>query len=212
MSGVYGRQKIDTGNSEFNALMFVISQVLSGVHVATLVQVVNAYPGGTGVTGTVDVLPLVQQTAGDGTVIPHTTIYGLPYLRIQGGANAVIIDPEPGDIGFCVFADSDITNAQNTCAPALPASGRKFDFADGLYLGGWGGNKAPTSFVQINSSGITITSTGPVSVTSPSKVTVDSPLVSLKHSAKIGSGVSGSFTTTSGSVVTVQDGIIVNIT
>lgn len=211
MAGVFGRQKIDTANSELNALMFVISQALAGVSVATLVQVVNAYPGGTGVVGTVDVLPLVHQVAGDGTAIPHTTIYGLPYLRVQGGANAIICDPQAGDIGFCVFADSDITNAQNTCAPALPASGRKFDYADGLYLGGWNGAVAPNNFIQLDATGVAINTNALAAIIASAMLNVTTPLSAFSGNLMVGGGASGSFTTQSGSVVTVQDGIITNI-
>lgn len=207
----FGRQKIDTENSEFNALMFVIQQMLATVNVATLVQVVNAYPGGTGVAGTVDVLPLVQQSAGDGTAVPHTTIYGVPYLRIQGGTNAIVCDPQPGDIGFCVFADSDFTNVQSTCAPALPASARKFDYADGLYLGGWNGATAPVNYVQIDGTGVTVNSQALTKIISQAMLKVTTPIATFSGNLTVSGAASGSFTTQSGSVVTVQDGIITNI-
>lgn len=211
MAGVYGRQKIDTGNSEFNALMFIISQALSGVSVATLVQVVSVYPSSAGVAGVVDVLPMVNQTAGDGTAVPHTTIYGLPYLRFQGGVNGVICDPQPGDIGFCVFADSDFTNVQNTLAPALPASSRKFNMSDGIYIGGMAGASSLTNFIQLDGSGISITSVALASIIAASMMRVTTPLATFSGNLTVGVGASGSFVTQSGSIVTVQDGIITNI-
>ena len=153
---VYGKQKLDTGNSKYNSMSFVIEQALSKLNVATLVQVVAVYPGATSPVGTVDVLPLVNQVAGDGTAIPHTTVYGLPYFRYQGGINAVLIDPHVNDIGYCIFADRDIGSVKETFAAAPPSSERRFDMADGLYIGGWCGNLAPTNYVQVTDGAINI--------------------------------------------------------
>jgi len=159
VTAAFGQQNLNSGNTEFNALSFVIQQALAKINVATLVKVIAVYGGGTAVVGTVDVLPLVQQVAGDGTVVPHTTIYGVPYMRVQGGANAVIIDPVVGDIGFCVFADRDINSAQDTCAPAPPSSERRFDMSDGLYIGGWCGNLAPSQYMQFLAGSILLQTT-----------------------------------------------------
>ena len=160
-----GQQELASSNNEFNALMFVISRALAEVNVATLVRVVAVYPGGIGAVGTVDVLPLVSQVAGDGTVIPHTTVYGLPYLRIQGGTNAVIIDPEVDDIGFCIFADRDIGPAQSALDQAPPGSERRFSMADGLYIGGWCANLTPINRVQITGNKIDVVASAGAVVT-----------------------------------------------
>ena len=145
---VYGSQRPDSGTNEFNALSFVIQQALAKLNVATLVQVTGIdIVGGTGPCGTVEVMPLVQQVAGDGTAIPHGTIFEVPYLRIQGGVNAVICDPVIGDIGFCVFADRDISKVMQAKATAMPGSERRFDFADAMYIGGWS-SVSPTQYLQ----------------------------------------------------------------
>ena len=165
---VYGQQKLSSGNSEYNALTFMIQQALAGLNVATLVQVAAVYGGGTAAVGTVDVVPLVTQVDGSGAAIPHGTIFGLPYFRYQGGSNAVIVDPQVGDVGFCLFADHDIgsvkANVESSITPiqAPPSSKRTFDFADGLYIGGWCGNLAPTSYVQVIN--------GVINVVNPSEI------------------------------------------
>ncbi len=121
----------------YNNLMFVIQQALAKVQTATLVQVqACSNDGGVSPVGTVDVLILVNQINSQGVPTPHVTMYSLPYLRFQGGANAVIMDPQPGDIGIAVFASRDITNVKSTKAQANPGSYRTHDFSDGLYLGG----------------------------------------------------------------------------
>jgi phage baseplate assembly protein gpV len=96
-------------------------------------------------------------------------MYGLPYLRIQGGANAVIIDPQPGDIGIAVFASRDITTVKSTKAQASPNTFRMHDFADGMYLGGLL-NGTPTQYVQFGSGGVAIVSPDTITLTAPNIV------------------------------------------
>jgi len=157
MGGVFGQQDLNSGNTPFNELSFVVQMALSKLNVATLVQV-QAVNAGSGLApvGTVDVLPLVNQVAGDGSAMPHATIHGMPYLRIQGGANAIVCDPAVGDVGFCVFADRDISTVQASGAQGPPGSARRFDMADGLYLGGWCSNLTPTNYVQVTDEGINV--------------------------------------------------------
>ena len=156
----------------FNQTAFVIQQLLSKVQTATLVQIKSCTnDGGVSPFGFVDVVPLVNQIAGDGSSQPHTTIFNVPYLRLQGGANAVILDPQEGDIGICLFASKDISNVKSTQAQANPASARVFDYSDGLYLGGVL-NAEPTQYVQFNSDGITIVS--------PTAITLNAPQINLQ--------------------------------
>ena len=65
--------------------------------------------GGVSPIGRVSIRPLVQQVDGEGNATDHGIINNVPYFRIQGGANAVIMDPEVGDIGMALFADRDIS-------------------------------------------------------------------------------------------------------
>jgi Phage protein Gp138 N-terminal domain len=151
--------------TQFGAMGFVIKQALAKVATATLVQVkACTNSGGIAPVGFVDVQPLINQIDGSGKQVPHTTIFNLPYLRIQGGRFAVILDPVPGDIGIAIFADRDISGAKANRGPANPGSRRRHSMADGFFLGGVL-NDAPTSFVQFLSNGdVTITSPGNVTV------------------------------------------------
>lgn len=147
---------------------------------ATLVRVMactNA--GGVVPVGTVDVQLLVDQVTGDGETVPHGTVFKAPYSRLQGGANAIILDPEPGDIGVCVFASRDISavksdpNAARNRQPvagAPPGSKRTYSLSDALYVGGVL-NAVPTQFVQFNADGIR--------VVSPTLVRVEAPSIDL---------------------------------
>ena len=153
-----------------NNLAFIIQQALSKVQTATVVKVIAcSNDGGVSPVGTVDVQILVNQISGQKVATPHVTMYGLPYLRIQGGSNAVIIDPQPGDIGIAVFASRDITNVKSTKAQANPGSFRMHDFADGIYLGGLL-NAVPTQYVQFGSGGVTIVSPDTITLQAPNIV------------------------------------------
>ncbi|SAL44155.1 hypothetical protein AWB70_03367 [Caballeronia cordobensis] len=44
---------------------------------------------------------------GTRNVIAHGVIHGVPYLRLAGGANAVILDPQADDIGIILVCDRD---------------------------------------------------------------------------------------------------------
>jgi hypothetical protein len=142
---------------DYNGVRFAIQQQLSKLQTATLVQIVEVTnDGGASPIGTVDVLPLVNQLDGDGNPTPHVTVFGLPYLRIQGGANAVIMDPQVGDIGVCVFASRDISKVKSTQQQANPGSNRKYSFADSVYLSTVLSASAPTQYLQFNDDGITV--------------------------------------------------------
>lgn len=171
--GYQGFQNPQSGANEFNAMNFLVRQILSTMHTATLVKVTAVTNSGTVSTvGTVDVQPLINQLDGFQKSVPHGKLYKLPYSRAQGGANAVILDPQVGDIGVAVFAERDISNIKSTKAQGNPASARKFDMADGVYVATlWA--QAPTNYIQFNSSGIT--------VHSPNTVTISAPAVKIQN-------------------------------
>jgi len=153
-----------TAATEYNALNFMIRQILSQVNTATLVQVkAVTNSGGVAAVGTVDVLPLVNQKDASGNAIPHGTVYGLPYCRMQGGANAIILDPQVGDIGIAVFANRDISAVKATKKQNNAGSARQFSMADGMYVGGVL-NAAPTNYVQFVGNNINIVASGQVNV------------------------------------------------
>jgi len=169
-AGYLGFQEPGTGaGSEFAALSFIINSFLSKIATATLVQVkavTNA--GGLEPVGFVDILPLVNQIDGAGNAVPHATIYKCPYFRLQGGGDAIILDPKVGDIGIAVFADRDISSATANKKQSNPGSRRQYNMADALYIGGLL-NGTPTQFVQFSASGIRISS--------PNMITMDAPNV-----------------------------------
>lgn len=183
-----GQQKPASTWGEFNNIAFMVQQALGKMQTATLVRIeacTNA--GGLSPVGFVDVTPLVNQLDSQGTPTPHTTIHNVPYFRLQGGANAIIIDPQKGDIGVCVFASRDISKVKSTKKQANPGSFRKYDFADGLYMGGML-NGTPSQYVQFNAEGIKIYS--------PTAIALEAPDISLEaQTVEINASTSATVTT-----------------
>lgn len=166
-----GQQKPQSTWGDFNNIAFLAQQALSKMQTATLVRIeACTNSGGVSPVGFVDVTPLVNQIDAQGNPTPHVTIHNVPYLRVQGGANAVIIDPEPGDIGVCVFASRDISKIKSTKAQSNPGSFRQYSFSDGLYLGGML-NGTPEQYVQFSAAGIVMHS--------PDKITLEAPVVQI---------------------------------
>lgn len=150
-------------SSEIGRLQFVINNALAGIRTAMPVKVIAvSNAGGLLPVGTVNVQPLVSAVDGAGNLWPHGIIHNVPYMRIQGGANGIILDPAIGDIGIATICDRDISTVKNTGKISAPGSLRKTDMSDMVYLMTIIG-AAPTQYVQFSSAGITITS--PTTVT-----------------------------------------------
>jgi hypothetical protein len=161
MSGAPGFKGITDGLDDFNVVSFIFSQLMAGTATAQLVLVKSVTPGAGLLPPVVEVQPMVNQVGGDGTAVPHGPIYNIPVMRLQGGKSAIILDPVKGDIGVAVFAMRDISSVKANKAVSNPGSARRYDYADGLYLGGFL-NGVPTQYVQFttdsdgNPTGITI--------------------------------------------------------
>lgn len=170
-------QQATSADTDFQAQeFFVLSRILNRQTV-TVVQVMAVTPPADGLVGTVDVLPLVGQVDGAGNVIPHETIYGRPYSRVQGGQNAFIMDPVVGDIGVMVFASRDISSVIASQKTAPPASGRLFSYADGLYLYSIA-RGTPTQSIAFSPTGITITTPQKVTINATGGVNINGAQIS----------------------------------
>lgn len=104
-------------------------------------------------------------------------------VRVRIGAHL-----DPG--ATAVFASTDISNVKRAKEPTTPGSFRRFDWSDGIYLGGLL-NAEPTQFIQMDSAGVTITATSGQPVT----INVDSVTMSgdLTVTGSISSGAGSTF-------------------
>lgn len=163
--------------SEVNRMQFIIRTALSGVRTSMPVKVVAVTnSGGVSPIGYVDVQPLVNALDGNLQPWQHAVVSNVPYMRIQGGSNGIILDPVVGDIGIATVCDRDITTVKKTGKIGSPGSNRKNDMSDMVYLMTIIG-VAPTQYVQFSSSGITITS--------PNNVTVNAPTAVINSSSNV---------------------------
>lgn len=160
MADPQGYQGYTSAQGDFNKIAFVVKQILAGVRIAQPVEVmaVRPNPATAGIfAGFVDVMLIVNQVDVAGNSTPHETINNIPYFRLVGGSNAVVLDPVVGDIGVMLCADRDISTVKaNNGKPANPASNRRFDLADGMYFGGFSGEEA-TQLIRFASDGIHVT-------------------------------------------------------
>lgn len=207
-----GAQSPATTQGEYNKIAFAIAQSVSKIKTSTLVRVDKCTnDGGLTAVGFVDVTPLVNQVDANGKGTAHTTIYGIPYLRVQGGTNAIIMDPQPGDIGICCFASRDISKVKSTKAAANPGSGREFSFSDGMYMGGML-NGLPTQYMQYSADGILIHSPTKVKITAPNvEVIADGPC-SVTAGSTVTVNASGAATVNAGGTLAIHSDSAVNIT
>jgi len=153
--------------AQYKLAGFVVQQMLLKASFCAPVMVKSvSTSGGVSPIGRVSIQPIVQQLDGDRNVVDHGIIHNVPYLRIQGGSNAVILDPQIGDIGIAVFCDRDISVVKSTSTIAPPGSDRTNHMADAVYLSTIIGT-APSQYVRFSDAGI--------EVVSPVKVHIQAP-------------------------------------
>ena len=148
-------------DSEQNGLNFAIQQAMLKLQTALPVRVMAVRNAGLAPVGQVDIQVLVDMVDGQGNTVQHGTISNVPYFRLQGGTNAVIVDPSTGDIGMACFCSRDISAVKSVKDATPPGSWRSHDFSDALYLGGFL-NGTPTSYIQITDGGILVHNTSGV--------------------------------------------------
>nr|WP_279613303.1 oxidoreductase [Paraburkholderia tuberum] len=128
--------------------------------------------------------PCVSQLDGTGTVVEHGIVHTVPYLRIQGGSNAVILDPQPGDIGLVVVCDRDTSSARANRDVSAPGSLRKFDMSDSVYvatvLSG-----PPSQYVLIGPNGIDIVSPVRIRMLAPTIIMQADDQIGLQAGASV---------------------------
>ena len=157
---------IDLGGA--TELQFIMRSMIGKVNTGELVEVISVSNDGLSPVGFVSVRPLVYKIDGDNTNIERPIIHNVPYFRLQGGTNAIIIDPQVGDIGFCGFSSRDISLVKRTRKAAAPNIKSNYGISDALYFGGML-NGTPEQYVWFKEG-------GEVVVKATTKVTIDAPL------------------------------------
>lgn len=208
--GYPGQQGLTDATTDYNHFIFLIEQVLARVRTACLVEVMAVHvDGDVSPVGFVDAKPIVKMMDGSGKTFPHGTIFSLPYCRMQGGANAVICDPKPGDIGVAVICDRDISSVKANRGEAAPGSRRRFGLADGVYVCG-ALNAKPTCYVLIKDQNVTMTPDDGVTsiVMTPGKITFTAAeIVSHATTKNVFDANGTGFVYTAAQIDTYTDGV-----
>lgn len=179
-SQVYGQQDPSTATNDYNTIAFVFKMLMTKIQTGTLVKVVSCTnDGGHAPVGRITVQPLVNQMSGTRQATAHGQLFNCVYSRLTGGDNAVIMDPEPGDIGYMGFCSRDISAVVAAAGAANPGSFRMFDWADGVLVGWVPLGKTPTQYVRFLQAGAGI------EVVSPQKITLRAPTVEIDASSQV---------------------------
>jgi len=153
----------------------LIRSLLLDVRIAVPVKVVAVHPG-TGtppLIGTVDVQPLVQTVDGSGKLWALGEVYGAPFIRLQAGGSAIVLDPVVNDIGLAVVCDRDISSVLASGGELSgPGSARTSSISDLVYIASIISAAAIAQYILMNSSGITMLS--------PNTVTIQGGQINIK--------------------------------
>lgn len=185
---VKGQQDFNTDASPYNAENFHIRQEINKINTAEPATVGSVSGGGVAKSGTVSDTPIVNLVTGTGEGMKQSPLFTIPYFRYQGGENAFIVDPKPGDIGINVYAMRD-TEAmkEGDGSPCNPGSARRYSKGDGFFFSSFLG-KEPRRYVMIDDEGITLDDgaggrielkAGKLTITAPNGVAIDTPETTL---------------------------------
>lgn len=166
---------LNSYQDDFNAIKAIINHVVDGRSKISLGKVIAVYKD----KKQVDIQPLSSHSYKDGQEIPQVPVYGISYFRLQAGKNAIIIDPQVGDIGVYACADRDISRIVATKKASIPATNRKDSPSDAIYFGSVLGD-VPNQFIEIKDDGIHITTPNDITATCKDMVVNASGDVNIK--------------------------------
>lgn len=145
--------------------MYIINNLIANIHTMMPVKIlsVTVPPDSLAPIGRCEVLPLVQQIDGSNNVYPMGKIVNVPYLRVQGGSNAIVIDPQVGDVGLCGFCERDISIVKRTGELSAPDTRRKYDINSAVYMFTMMSG-VPEQYIHFLENGINIKTTGDLNI------------------------------------------------
>jgi hypothetical protein len=145
--------------------MYIINNLIANIHTMMPVKILSVTVPADELApiGRCEVLPLVQQIDGSNNVYPMGKIINVPYLRVQGGSNAIVIDPQVGDVGLCGFCERDISIVKRTGELSAPDTRRKYDINSAVYMFTMMSG-TPTQYIHFLKNGINIKTTGDLNI------------------------------------------------
>ncbi|ERR1700744_114582 len=196
-------------NSLAGSIRFAFSKLIQSINGMLPAQVITYDRE----ANRVQVQLLISHVTTDGSVLPRALLVSIPVLLLGGGGLFLSFPINPGDLGWVLANDRDISNFLSTYAQSIPNTNRVNNFSDGLFIPdimrGYTINEensgavviqntSGTVCLAINETDITITSANTVTVNSGHNLNVNSDanmLVTLNAGAGI-LGVVGSIAAT----------------
>lgn len=153
----YSFERVTDAGSADSAALFMLRRALAKVRTTSLAQVKAVTTNGAvAPIGTLTIQILVQQTDAAGNLTPAGIVYNVPYSRLAGGKNAVIMDPQVGDIGIVGFGDRDLSNVIAAQGTAGPGSSRRHHWSDALWVATLPLGVTPDQYLQFNADGVNL--------------------------------------------------------
>lgn len=161
---------------------YIIEQLISGINTLKMVEVISVSIPEDELSpiGRCSIRPLVQQVDGNNNVYSRGEIKNVPYLRLQGGNNGLVLDPVKGDIGLAGFCDRDISMVKRTGKTAAPNTRRQYSLNDAVYMFSCMGD-APEQFIHFKNNEIHLKS--------KTKIILDAPEVEVTNNLNVGGGI-----------------------
>ena len=152
---------VDT-SCDANMLGYVFSRLIGNMTFVKIVRVIGVNTS----DGVVDLEGLLYTVNANGESLNDGGRYfSIPYLRLQRGSSAVVMNPVIGDVGLMVCCDRDITGIKDNKNASVPVSNRLHSAADGVYLTSIAClSETPTQYVEFHDAGIDIKSPGIVNI------------------------------------------------
>lgn len=193
------------GGTDTEKLRVAFEYMMRNLYAALPVRVIRVKSGGLAPVGFVDIQPLPKQIDPGGQPMDYPMIANAPYFRLQGGKNAIIIDPQEGDIGIAVFSSRDISGVKRARGEAVVGSYRRMNLSDAIYSGGIL-NQTPQQYILFSDSGIAVYSPTKITCTAPdivlegaNSITADTPVLNVTGQI-VQTGAKGSGAQTSGGI------------
>lgn len=137
--------------------------------------------------------PAITGVASQGQKVPKEVLYDIPVLRLSGGGSFISFPIEKGNTGWLIACDRNISIFKQSLEESAPNDYRKHKFEDSFFI--------PDS---INGAG-----TNDLTIDAKDNNLALATTANLKINGT--SGITGTYTVTNGTKITVTKGIITSI-
>jgi len=166
-------------------------------------------------TNRATVQPLVQMVTTQGERVTRAQVPSVPVFQYAGGGFVISLPLAPGDLGWLMAADRDLSLALQTLSDAPPNTARTHSFQDGVFypdiMRSWSlnGDDAERLVLQSTDGETRVAiGQGVVAVTTGGEVTVDAPsLTATVADAEITASASITLTAPT---ITINGAVVVN--